>query len=87
MNSAPDIVELLAFGPNLDDIGVGISDMLAKHAALRHSVDPCNLAASEMGGNDTVVERFAEDETARGVLGARWRTNLLLGRPLIGTGQ
>jgi N-acetylglucosamine malate deacetylase 1 len=71
-------VDLLAFGPHPDDIEIGIGGTIAKHAALGLTVGLCDLTAGEMGSNGTVEERLAEADTARGLLGARWRVNLRL---------
>jgi bacillithiol biosynthesis deacetylase BshB1 len=71
-------VDLLAIGPHPDDIEIGIGGLVAKHAALGHTVGLCDLTAGEMGSNGTVEERLAEAEAARQVLGAAWRENLRL---------
>lgn len=78
-------VDLLAIGPHPDDIEIGIGGIVAKHAALGHRVGLCDLTAGEMGSNGTVVERLAEAEAARAVLGATWRVNLRLPDRAIGT--
>ena len=85
MTSPLEVVDLLAFGPHPDDIEIGIGATLAKHASLGHRVGLCDLTAGEMGSNGTVEERLAEAEAARGVLGARWRTNLRLPDRAIGS--
>jgi len=76
--TAVEAVEILAFGPHPDDIEIGIGATIAKHAALGHRVGLCDLTAGEMGSNGTVDERLAEADSARAVLGARWRVNLRL---------
>jgi bacillithiol biosynthesis deacetylase BshB1 len=76
--TAVEAVEILAFGPHPDDIEIGIGATIAKHAALGHRVGLCDLTAGEMGSNGTVEERLAEADSARAVLGARWRVNLRL---------
>lgn len=76
MTPAPGPVDILAFGPHPDDIEIGIGATLAKHAALGHRVGLCDLTAGEMSSNGTVEERLAEAESARTVLGAKWRANL-----------
>jgi N-acetylglucosamine malate deacetylase 1 len=73
-----DAVDLLVFGPHPDDIEIGLGGSVAKHAALGHSVGLCDLTAGEMGSNGTVDVRLQEAESARAVLGARWRVNLRL---------
>ncbi len=78
-------VDLLAFGPHPDDIEIGIGGTVAKHVALGFRVGLCDLTAGEMGSNGTIEERLAEAETARGVLGAAWRTNLRLPDRAIGS--
>lgn len=78
-------VDLLAIGPHPDDIEIGIGGIVAKHAALGLRVGLCDLTAGEMGSNGTVQERLAEAETARSVLGARWRVNLRLPDRAIGS--
>lgn len=78
-------VDILAFGPHPDDIEIGMGATLAKHVASGHQVGLCDLTAGEMGSNGTIEERLAEAETARGVLGAAWRTNLRLPDRAIGT--
>jgi len=80
-----DAVDLLAIGPHPDDIEIGIGGIVAKHAALGLRVGLCDLTAGEMGSNGTVQERLAEAETARAVLGARWRVNLRLPDRAIGS--
>ncbi len=85
MTPALEAVDVLAFGPHPDDIEIGGGGILAKHAALGHSVGLCDLTAGEMGSNGTVDERLAEAEAARAVLGARWRTNLRLPDRAIGS--
>ena len=72
----PDPVDLLFFGPHPDDIEIGVGGTVARHVALGHGVGLCDLTAGEMGSNGTVDERLAEAESARAVLGARWRVNL-----------
>jgi bacillithiol biosynthesis deacetylase BshB1 len=69
-------VDLLVFGPHPDDIEIGLGGTIAKHAALGFAVGLCDLTTGEMGSNGTVEERLAEAESARAVLGARWRVNL-----------
>lgn len=69
-------VDLLVFGPHPDDIEIGLGGTIAKHASLGFSVGLCDLTTGEMGSNGTVDERLAEAESARAVLGARWRVNL-----------
>jgi bacillithiol biosynthesis deacetylase BshB1 len=76
--TAVEAVEILAFGPHPDDIEIGIGATIAKHAALGHRVGLCDLTAGEMGSNGTVEERLAEADSARAVMGARWRVNLRL---------
>jgi bacillithiol biosynthesis deacetylase BshB1 len=71
-------VDLLAIGPHPDDLEIGIGGIVAKQAALGHSVGLCDLTAGEMGSNGTIDERLAEAEAAREVLGAAWRVNLRL---------
>jgi bacillithiol biosynthesis deacetylase BshB1 len=78
MTTTLEPVELLAFGPHPDDIEIGIGGTIARHAAAGISVGLCDLTAGEMGSNGTVEERLAEAESARRVLGARWRENLRL---------
>ena len=80
-----DPVDLLAIGPHPDDIEIGLGGIVAKHAALGLTVGLCDLTAGEMGSNGTVEERLAEAETARDVLGARWRVNLRLPDRAIGS--
>ena len=74
MTASP--VDLLVFGPHPDDIEIGLGGSVAKHAALGFAVGLCDLTAGEMGSNGTVDERLAEAESARAVLGAKWRVNL-----------
>lgn len=69
-------VDLLAFGPHPDDIEIGMGGTIAKHCRLGQAVGLCDLTAGEMGSNGTPPQRIAEGETARDVLGARWRVNL-----------
>jgi bacillithiol biosynthesis deacetylase BshB1 len=69
-------VDLLVFGPHLDDIEIGMGATVARHAAQGAAVGLCDLTAGEMGSNGSVEERLAESEAARAVLGAAWRTNL-----------
>jgi bacillithiol biosynthesis deacetylase BshB1 len=69
-------VDLLVFGPHPDDIEIGLGGTIAKHAAFGHAVGLCDLTAGEMGSNGTIEERLAEAESARTVLGAKWRINL-----------
>src|SRR6185312_10823514 len=64
---------------------IGIGGTLAKHATHGDGVGLCDLTAGEMGSNGTVQERLAEAETARAVLGARWRVNLRLPDRAIGS--
>jgi bacillithiol biosynthesis deacetylase BshB1 len=78
-------VDLLAIGPHPDDVEIGIGGIVAKHASLGRGVGLCDLTAGEMGSNGTVDERLAEAESARAVLGARWRVNLRLPDRAIGT--
>jgi bacillithiol biosynthesis deacetylase BshB1 len=78
VSAAPDLVDLLVFGPHPDDIEIGMAGSVAKHAALGHRVGLCDLTAGEMGSNGTPEERLAEAEEARRVMGARWRVNLRL---------
>jgi bacillithiol biosynthesis deacetylase BshB1 len=80
-----DPVDVLAIGPHPDDIEIGIGGIVAKHAALGLRVGLCDLTAGEMGSNGTIQERLAEAETARAVLGARWRVNLRLPDRAIGS--
>jgi bacillithiol biosynthesis deacetylase BshB1 len=72
----PDSVDLLVFGPHPDDLEIGLGGTIAKHATLGLRVGLCDLTTGEMGSNGTVDERLAEAESARQVLGARWRVNL-----------
>jgi N-acetylglucosamine malate deacetylase 1 len=69
-------VDLLVFGPHPDDIEIGLGGTVALHAARGDRVGLCDLTRGELGSNGTPEEREAEAETARGVLGAAWRTNL-----------
>ncbi|HXT70788.1 MAG TPA: bacillithiol biosynthesis deacetylase BshB1 [Vicinamibacterales bacterium] len=71
-------VDLLVFGPHPDDIEIGLGGTVARHARLGHAVGLCDLTAGEMGSNGTPLERIAEAEAARHVLGAAWRINLRL---------
>jgi bacillithiol biosynthesis deacetylase BshB1 len=71
-----DRVDLLVFGPHPDDLEIGLGGTVAKHAALGFDVGLCDLTTGEMGSNGTVEERLAEAESARAILGARWRVNL-----------
>lgn len=71
-----DRVDLLVFGPHPDDLEIGLGGTIAKHVADGHSVGLCDLTAGEMGSNGTIEIRLAEAESARAVLGARWRVNL-----------
>src|SRR6187399_3454652 len=78
-------VDQLVFGPHPDDIEIGLGGAVARHVALGLRVGLCDLTAGEMGSNGTVQERLAEAETARAVLGARWRVNLRLPDRAVGT--
>jgi bacillithiol biosynthesis deacetylase BshB1 len=78
-------VDLLVFGPHPDDIEIGLGGTVARHAAQGDAVGLCDLTAGEMGSNGTVAERLAEAESARAVLGARWRVNLRLPDRAVGT--
>jgi bacillithiol biosynthesis deacetylase BshB1 len=78
-------VDVLAIGPHPDDIEIGIGGIVAKQAALGHTVGLCDLTAGEMGSNGTVDERLAEADAARQVLGAAWRVNLRLPDRAIGS--
>lgn len=69
-------VDLLVFGPHPDDIEIGLGGTVALHAARGDRVGLCDLTRGELGSNGTPEQREAEAETARGVLGAAWRTNL-----------
>src|SRR5258706_3414319 len=69
-------VDLLVFGPDPDDLEIGLGGSIAKHAAMGLRVGLCDLTAGEMASNGTVEERLAEAEAARKVLGAAWRVNL-----------
>ena len=71
-----DRVDLLVFGPHLDDLEIGLGGTIARHAAMGLRVGLCDLTAGEMGSNGTIDERLAEAEAAREVLGAAWRVNL-----------
>jgi bacillithiol biosynthesis deacetylase BshB1 len=64
------------FGPHPDDLEIGMAGTIALHASRGERVGLCDLTAGEMGSNGTPVERRAEAEAAREVLGARWRVNL-----------
>ena len=79
-----EAVDVLAFGPHPDDIEIGVGGTLARHAALGHRVGMCDLTAGEMGSNGTVEQRLAEADSARVVLGARWRVNMRLPDRAIG---
>src|SRR6185503_10863640 len=69
-------VDLLVFGPHPDDLEIGVGGTIARHVALGMTVGLCDLTAGELGSNGTVLERLAESEAARKVLGAAWRENL-----------
>jgi len=83
--SAPEPVDLLAFGPHPDDIEIGMAGTVAAHVSLGHGVGLCDLTAGEMGSNGTVEERRAEADAAAAVLGVRWRVNLGLPDRAIGS--
>jgi bacillithiol biosynthesis deacetylase BshB1 len=69
-------VDFLVFGPHPDDLEIGLGGTIAKHTALGFAVGLCDLTTGEMGSNGTVEERLDEAESARTILGARWRVNL-----------
>ena len=70
------MIDLLVFGPHLDDLEIGLGGTIARHVAQGSRVGLCDLTAGELGSNGTVDERLAEAERARAVLGAVWRENL-----------
>jgi bacillithiol biosynthesis deacetylase BshB1 len=74
----PDAVDLLVFGPHPDDLEIGLGGSIAKHVQLGHRVGLCDLTRGELGTNGTPEQRLEESESAREVLGARWRDNLRL---------
>lgn len=73
-----DAVDLLVFGPHPDDLEIGMAGTIAWHTTRGDLVGLCDLTAGEMGSNGTPEARLAEAESAREVLGARWRVNLRL---------
>ncbi len=74
--SVRDPVDLLVFGPHPDDLEIGLGGSIAKHVALGFTVGLCDLTRGELGTNGTPEERLAEAESARRLLGAKWRENL-----------
>lgn len=69
-------LDLLVFGPHPDDLEIGMGATIARLAAAGQAIGLCDLTAGEMGSNGTPDERRRESESARAVLGARFRENL-----------
>jgi len=69
-------MRILVFGAHPDDVELAVGGIVARHAALGHHVEICDLTAGEMGSNGTPEERRAEGEKAAEILGARARHNL-----------
>ncbi len=71
-----ETVAVLAFGAHPDDVELGCGGTLAKLVKQGHTVGIVDLTEGEMASRGTVAERYQESETARQILGAKFRVNL-----------
>lgn len=71
-------VDLLAFGAHPDDVEIGMSGTIARHAAAGLKVGICDLTEAEMSSNGTVDIRREEAADASEILGLAYRSCLKL---------
>lgn len=69
-------MKILVFGAHPDDVELSVGGIVARHAALGHHLEICDLTAGEMGSNGTPQQRLEEGREAARILGARARHNL-----------
>ncbi|MGI6366044.1 MAG: bacillithiol biosynthesis deacetylase BshB1 [Bacillota bacterium] len=69
-------MKILVFGAHPDDVELSVGGIVARHAALGHEVEICDLTAGEMGSNGTPEQRLEEGREAAAILGAKARHNL-----------
>ncbi|MBK8700163.1 MAG: bacillithiol biosynthesis deacetylase BshB1 [Saprospiraceae bacterium] len=69
-------VDILAFGVHPDDVELGCSGSLLRHATLGYTFGICDLTRGELGTRGTAEIRIEEAENAGKVLGTQFRTNL-----------
>jgi len=69
-------MKILVFGAHPDDVELSVGGIVARHAALGHAVEICDLTAGEMGSNGTPEIRMEEGRRAAAILGAKARHNL-----------
>ncbi|MDR6224462.1 bacillithiol biosynthesis deacetylase BshB1 [Desmospora profundinema] len=81
-------VDLLAFGAHPDDVEIGTSGILWKHARQGFKTAICDLTDGELSSNGDVVRRRAEADRAGEILGLTRRLRLgLPDRGLTGTAE
>jgi len=69
-------MKILVFGAHPDDVELSVGGIVARHAALGHHVEICDLTQGEMGSNGSPKGRLAEGAKAATILGAVARHNL-----------
>lgn len=69
-------MKILAIGVHPDDIELGCSGTLIKHALAGDEVNLVDLTQGELGSRGTIETRYHEAETARKIIGAHRRVNL-----------
>src|SRR5258705_11969001 len=69
-------IDLLVFGPQADDIEIGLGGTVGRHVAAGHTVGLCDLTEAELSSNGTCQQRKDEAAAAAHVLGVAWRENL-----------
>lgn len=71
-----ETVDILAFGAHPDDVEIGASGILLKHAAQGYRTAICDLTDGELSSNGEVALRRAEAERAGEILGLSHRISL-----------
>jgi N-acetylglucosamine malate deacetylase 1 len=69
-------VDILAIGVHPDDVELGCSGTLCKHASMGYTFGICDLTRGEMGSRGSAELRKVEAKAASKILGASFRVNL-----------